>query len=309
MAAVDLLRDRFNEESVRVSVLVVGRGPGLVNSGWQEPAKVDTIGAPALPIEFYDADEPARVTPQLVFDEAERALEGLRASVSSAILLGRPVDALVQWLTDEQPTVVLIGSRGRGRAERWLLGSVSTGVAFRAPCCVLVMRPPSEGAHTLIGYDQSDDVEATFPLLGQMLPPTSPLKLLTVVRHRALFPASVRPHVVDSLVRASARPRVRRPLPRTAGAHPPRRRRPRTALARPGQRRDLGRHRRSGRGTRAGGARRPSRAAGAGCGGQAGRAHVPRERHGAPAARVAVLCADRARLTRLAGRLADQRLQ
>ena len=204
MAAVELLRSRFNDESVHVSVLVVGRGPGVTGAEPQERTTVDTIGAPALPIEFYDADEPARVTPQLVLDEAERALEGLRASVSSAILLGRPVDALVQWLTEEQPTVVLIGSSGRGRARRWLLGSVSTGVAFRAPCSVLVMRPPSERAHTLIGYDHSDDVEAAFPLLGEMLPPSSPLKLLTVVRHRALFPASVRPHFVDSLVRASA---------------------------------------------------------------------------------------------------------
>ena len=203
MAAVALLRSRLDGESVRISVLVVGRGPGLANPE-PERTKVDAIGAPAVPVEFYDADEPARVTPQAVLDEAERALAGVRASVSTVMLLGRPVDALVQWLNEEQPTLVIIGSRGRGRAERWLLGSVSTGVAFRAPCSVLVMRPPSEGTHTLVGYDHSDDVEATYPLLGRMLEPSSPLKLLTVVPHRELFPASVRPKFVDSLVRASA---------------------------------------------------------------------------------------------------------
>lgn len=204
MAAADLLRSRFDDPSVRISVLVVGRGPGLIERGLQERAKVDTIGEPAIPIEFYDADEPARVTPQLVLDEARAALEGVRAAVSGVMLLGRPVEALVQWLTEERPTAILVGSTGRGRAERWLLGSVSTGVTFRAPCSVLVMRPPSDGTHTLVGYDHSEDIEATFPLLGRMLPPSSPIKLLTVVRHRALFPASVRPHVVDSLVRASA---------------------------------------------------------------------------------------------------------
>ncbi len=204
MEAVGLLRGRFNNESVRVSVLVVGRGSGVPNVGLQERAKVDTIGAPALPIEFYDADEPARVTPQLVLDEAKRALEGVRASVSYTMLVGRPVDALVQWLTEERPTVALVGSSGRGRAERWLLGSVSTGMAFRAPCSVFVMRSPSGGEGALVGYDHSDDVEVALGLLNPLLVPTSPLKLLTVVPHRALFPESIRPRFVDSLARASA---------------------------------------------------------------------------------------------------------
>lgn len=204
MAAVDLLHSRFDDESVRVSVLVVGRGQGLTSADPPERTKVDTIGAPALPIEFYDADEPARATPQLVLDAAKRKLEGMRAAVSYTVLMGRPVDALIQWLTEEQPTLVLVGSSGRGRAERWLLGSVSTGVAFRAPCSVLVMRPSSDVSHALVGYDYSDDVEAAFPLLGRMLAPSSPLKLLTVLARRALFPASVRPRVVDSLVRAFA---------------------------------------------------------------------------------------------------------
>jgi len=189
-----------------VSVLVVGRGRTAASGIEQhERSNFATTGAPALPSKFIDADEPARQTPQIVLDEAKGALAGVRSSVTYTTLHGQPQDALIQWLVEEHPTVILIGSRGRGRGHRWLLGSVSTAVAFRAPCSVLVMRQRSSiGASVLMGFDDSDDVEAVFPLLGRMLSPSSLVKLMAAVPRRALFPSSLRPRAIDTFVRASS---------------------------------------------------------------------------------------------------------
>ena len=58
------------------------------------------------------------------------------------VLGGRPVSALVQFAERVGADVIATGSHGHGRVERFLLGSVSTGLARNATCGVLVV-PPS----------------------------------------------------------------------------------------------------------------------------------------------------------------------
>jgi nucleotide-binding universal stress UspA family protein len=53
---------------------------------------------------------------------------------------GEPGDALVGAATDEGADLLVVGTRGRNRLARTLLGSVSTKVVQDAPCDVLVVR-------------------------------------------------------------------------------------------------------------------------------------------------------------------------
>lgn len=53
---------------------------------------------------------------------------------------GDPADVLVQEAEDSGADLIVVGTRGLGAPQRWLLGSVSTKVVHHAPCDVLVVR-------------------------------------------------------------------------------------------------------------------------------------------------------------------------
>lgn len=59
------------------------------------------------------------------------------------VLSGRPVSAIVQFAERVGADLITTGSHGHGKVERFLLGSVSTGLVRNANCGVLVV-PPSD---------------------------------------------------------------------------------------------------------------------------------------------------------------------
>jgi nucleotide-binding universal stress UspA family protein len=61
--------------------------------------------------------------------------------VTGTCLEGVVVDELLAWLESHPTDLLVVGSRGLSTAQRFLLGSVSTGLVTRAPCPVLVVRP------------------------------------------------------------------------------------------------------------------------------------------------------------------------
>jgi nucleotide-binding universal stress UspA family protein len=63
--------------------------------------------------------------------------------VEPVVLGGRPASAIVQFGERVGADLIAAGSHGHGRLERFLLGSVSTGIVRNANCAVLVV-PPSE---------------------------------------------------------------------------------------------------------------------------------------------------------------------
>lgn len=63
---------------------------------------------------------------------------GCRASGS--VTLGDPAQTIVGWAGETKPDLILMGSRGRRGAARFLLGSASHTVLHRATCPVLVFR-------------------------------------------------------------------------------------------------------------------------------------------------------------------------
>jgi nucleotide-binding universal stress UspA family protein len=63
-------------------------------------------------------------------------------SVRLALRTGAPHQEIVDLATDERADLVVMGSHGRGRMSRLLLGSVADRVVRLAPCAVLTVREP-----------------------------------------------------------------------------------------------------------------------------------------------------------------------
>lgn len=70
-------------------------------------------------------------------DFAQRAPE---LSVTSALLEGRPKDAILSEAERWGADLIVVGAHGYGVIRRFFLGSVSLAVALHAPCSVEIVR-------------------------------------------------------------------------------------------------------------------------------------------------------------------------
>jgi len=76
-------------------------------------------------------------------DVAEQAAAGARTAGLHPVAharRGEPADAIIRVAEAEDADLIVVGSRGMGRARRHLLGSVPDKVARHAPCSVLIAR-------------------------------------------------------------------------------------------------------------------------------------------------------------------------
>jgi len=69
-------------------------------------------------------------------------LESMDIETRTAVREGEAVEEILAAETAFQPTTILMGSRGRSRMRRLLLGSTSEDVVARANCNVLLVPPP-----------------------------------------------------------------------------------------------------------------------------------------------------------------------
>ncbi|HET7478825.1 MAG TPA: universal stress protein [Rubrobacteraceae bacterium] len=89
----------------------------------------------------------------------------------SHLVMGAPVEAILELCGQIEPDLIVVGSRGMGPIRRVLTGSVSEGVVHHAGCPVLVVRggeggwPPSR---ILIGDDGSGDAERAARLAARL---------------------------------------------------------------------------------------------------------------------------------------------
>ncbi|MEM3030134.1 MAG: universal stress protein [Candidatus Micrarchaeia archaeon] len=75
-----------------------------------------------------------------VLKEAERMARGKGARIRTAALRGVVADELVAYAKKTKCDLIVMGSRGLSRTDRFLLGSVSDRVLHHAPCSVLIVR-------------------------------------------------------------------------------------------------------------------------------------------------------------------------
>jgi len=77
---------------------------------------------------------------------AAQVLTSARLKTTSAVLSGKPKDAILEDAKEWAADLIVVGSHGRRGFRRFLLGSVSEAVAMNAHCSVVVVRAPRKGA-------------------------------------------------------------------------------------------------------------------------------------------------------------------
>ncbi len=97
---------------------------------------------------------------QGILDEQVKQIEGLGGSVAQARLSeGGAAEEIVALAEEIGAGLVAVGSRGRGRIRRLLMGSVSDAVVRQAHCPVIVVRwkPVAFPAKILLATDGSEE--------------------------------------------------------------------------------------------------------------------------------------------------------
>ena len=163
----------------------------VADRAWPAGATIDVVAVldlvALLPAPF--SPSPANVQPledslsEELHSVVERTADELRThglDVTTTILTGKPVDRLVAHAAATAVDLIVCGSRGQGELAMLLLGSVSAGLADRAPCPVLVARRRAL-AQVLLAHDgtgpaiAAEDLVATWPMFqGQ------PVEVLSV---------------------------------------------------------------------------------------------------------------------------------
>ena len=93
-----------------------------------------------LPEEFR-AEFDVLAGPESLQDEVVALLESLGVKAVGHLVEDDPASAILDTADDVEADLVVVGSRGLGRATRFLRGSVSSKVASHAKRSVLVVHP------------------------------------------------------------------------------------------------------------------------------------------------------------------------
>lgn len=100
------------------------------------PSTVDIVGASDYSSVLARRTERG----QGVLDAMRAQLDGSGLSAEEVLCEGPPADAVLSQAKELEADLVVLGSRGLGMVERWLLGSVGHKVCHLAHCPVLIVR-------------------------------------------------------------------------------------------------------------------------------------------------------------------------
>jgi nucleotide-binding universal stress UspA family protein len=108
----------------------------IINSAWTIPS----VGHPGMAVTLSEwiSAETERV--KKVVEGAAKKLESAGLKVSTVVKEQEPKALLCSEAEGMRADCIFVGARGMGRLERFLIGSVSLGVAARAHCSVEVVR-------------------------------------------------------------------------------------------------------------------------------------------------------------------------
>jgi nucleotide-binding universal stress UspA family protein len=125
------------------------------------PTLNDLAGLPWTPVVPSNLDQVEATELHRAQDATWTAVDTLRAAGFKAncrVMRGRPADVIVHLAERLGADLIVVGSRGLGRLDYALLGSVSEAVIDRAPCPVLVVRTNRLG-RTVIADDGTPEAE------------------------------------------------------------------------------------------------------------------------------------------------------
>jgi nucleotide-binding universal stress UspA family protein len=101
---------------------------------------VPFVGAPEAAPSAEISLRYAQEAQQAIMERTGKVIQEVGARYKPCSEFGHPVDKIVSVAEEEQADLIVIGSRGLGGFQRFLLGSVSDGVLHHAHCPVLVVR-------------------------------------------------------------------------------------------------------------------------------------------------------------------------
>jgi nucleotide-binding universal stress UspA family protein len=147
-------------------------------------------------------------TAEFTAKKATRAISARWPDGDARVVDAQPVRGILDEAMRVRADVIVLGWRGHGAVRRLLTGTVSRGVARRAPCSVLVVRRPlRELRRVVIGLDGSPTAERALKFLAALTPPRGAhLTLLRVVDtmhvpSQGLVPAGTRATVAAEVSR------------------------------------------------------------------------------------------------------------
>ncbi|MEM1447952.1 MAG: universal stress protein [Planctomycetota bacterium] len=100
------------------------------------PSSVDIVGSPVYTNVLAQRTEKG----QQVLDEMHARLGDAGPQVGTELCEGPAADAVLSKAKELEVDLIVLGSRGLGTVERWLLGSVGHKVSHLAHCPVLIVR-------------------------------------------------------------------------------------------------------------------------------------------------------------------------
>ncbi|MHB8875491.1 MAG: universal stress protein [Myxococcaceae bacterium] len=125
--AAQFAHDLAQQTGARITLLFVLEPPRLV---------------PIAPFDAFAIGSPRRSPEEL--DQVRKLLDEVAADLPKArvekdVEFGNPAEVLVEQAAERKVDLLVLGARGAGAGERWLLGSVTDRVVQHARCPVTVV--------------------------------------------------------------------------------------------------------------------------------------------------------------------------
>ncbi len=95
-------------------------------------------GVVSLPT--HPGDERVAGVARLILAKTIEVFADTESRVNEVVLVGNPAKEIVEFAMNLGVDLVVAGTRGRSPAKELYLGSVSSAMAHRAPCSVLIVR-------------------------------------------------------------------------------------------------------------------------------------------------------------------------
>jgi nucleotide-binding universal stress UspA family protein len=93
-----------------------------------------------FPLPTHPDDERVLQVAKPILAETLKVFTDTRSRVNEVVLLGNPAREIVEFAMNLHVDLIVAGTRGRSPVNEIYLGSVSSAVAHRALCSVLIVR-------------------------------------------------------------------------------------------------------------------------------------------------------------------------